>query len=120
MELSVRRLVVRSSFVAAVALGSVVVVGPEAVADAPCPDGTARIFFSDETNTCQGAGTVSYTSRAKRVSRTCSTVSATVTVAVTEEIGYKSVEREVEYIDGRCGAFNYKIQSAASVTVTPG
>ncbi|UAK29711.1 hypothetical protein K8O92_16940 [Nocardia asteroides] len=113
---TIRRLVVGSSVVAALALGTLVV-APEAVADAPCPEGTARVFLADSTNTCQGAGTVSYDPPGV-VSKVCSTPSADVSAEATfKNRRGKLTTQKLELNSGRCGRFDIAGQLGATVTV---
>ncbi|WP_406280866.1 hypothetical protein OH799_15475 [Nocardia sp. NBC_00881] len=117
MKLPVRRLVVRSSIVSALALG-LLAVAPEAVADAPCPEGTARVFLANSTNTCQGGGTVGYDPSAP-VSKVCSTPTADVTAEATfKNSRGKLVTQKLDLSDGRCGRFDIPGQLSATVTVS--
>ncbi|MGW4324320.1 hypothetical protein ACWEKR_00350 [Nocardia sp. NPDC004573] len=117
MGSTVRRLVVRSSVVAALALGSLVV-APEAVADAPCPEGSARVFLADSTNTCQGGGTASYDPPGV-VSKVCSTSTADVTAEATfKNRRGKIITQKLDLSDGRCGRFDIAGQLGATVTVS--
>ncbi|MEU7765294.1 hypothetical protein AB0B25_09275 [Nocardia sp. NPDC049190] len=118
MKLPLRRLVVGSSVVAAVALGSLVVSAPEAAANAPCPDGTARVFLGNSTNTCQGGGTVDYDPSAP-VSKVCSMPNTDVTAEATfKNSRGKLVTQKLDLSDGRCGRFDIAGQLGATVTVT--
>ncbi|MEU2030211.1 hypothetical protein [Nocardia amamiensis] len=115
MGSTVRRLVVGSSAVAALALGSLVV-APDAVADAPCPEGTARVFLANSTNTCQGGGTVSYD---PAVSKVCSTATADVTAEATfKNRRGKLITQKLDLSSGRCGRFDIAGQLSATVTVS--
>ncbi|MGK8490180.1 hypothetical protein [Nocardia asiatica] len=117
MEPTVRRVVVRSGVVAALALGSLVA-APQAVADAPCPEGTARVFLADSTNTCQGGGTVSYDPPGV-VSKICSTPSADVTAEATfKNRRGKLITQKLDLSSGRCGRFDVAGQLGATVTVS--
>ncbi|WP_228003009.1 hypothetical protein [Nocardia australiensis] len=119
MELTVARLVVRSSITAAIAIGSMVVLGPQAAAEAPCPDGTARIFFSNETNTCQGGGTYSF-GGSPAISKVCSVGSVNVTVDATIKTSKtKTANRHLDLSNGQCGRIDIPGQLDATVTVTP-
>ncbi|RJO75018.1 hypothetical protein D5S18_16625 [Nocardia panacis] len=113
MGVAVRRGLVRGCVVAALGLGFAVVGGHEAAAEA-CPDGTARVFLSNETNTCQGRGVASY-SAPGLVSRVCSVGPVKVVVDIT---GSRYVARHVELENGRCAQFEYKGQSGATVQVS--
>ncbi len=117
MRPTVRRLVVGSSVVAALALGTLVV-APDAVADAPCPDGTARVFLANSTNTCQGGGTVSYDPPGA-VSKVCSTATADVTAEATfKNRRGKLITQKLDLSSGRCGRFDIAGQLNATVTVS--
>ncbi|MFI9409716.1 MULTISPECIES: hypothetical protein [Nocardia] len=116
MEPTVRRLVVGSSVIAALALGTLVV-APEAVADAPCPEGSARVFLANSTNTCQGGGTVSYDPPGV-VSKVCSTASADVSAEATfKNRRGKLITQKLDLSGGRCGRFDIAGQLGATVTV---
>ncbi|QIS14770.1 hypothetical protein [Nocardia arthritidis] len=118
----VGRLVVRGSVIAALGVGSVVAFGPgNAVADAPCPDGTARIFVAgghddESTDTCQGPGSVTF-SWPKAVSKVCAVGSAK---AVVEISGAKPYAGTYELVNGHCAMFNYKKVDSATITVSRG
>ncbi|MEU3014323.1 hypothetical protein [Nocardia asteroides] len=116
--MAVRKLV-RGVVVAAVTAGAVVPVtmlsAPSALAD-PCPNGTARVFLGNETNTCQGAGSVSYTEAP--VSKVCSMTSTDVAVDIQTNIK-KRPTRHVEISNGQCSSFDMKTQIGNTVTVTP-
>jgi hypothetical protein len=119
MELTVQPLVVRSSIVAAIAMGSMVVVGPQASAEAPCPDGTARIFFNNETNTCQGGGTASFNG-SPAISKVCSVGPVNVIVDATIKTSKtKTATRHLDLSNGKCGRVEIGGQLDATVTVTP-
>ncbi|WP_328404386.1 MULTISPECIES: hypothetical protein [unclassified Nocardia] len=119
MELTVRRLVVRSSIVAALGLGSIVVAAPQAVAEAPCPDGTARLFFTNETNTCQGGGTVSFDG-SPAISKVCSVGRVNVIVDATIKTGKtKTATRHLDLSNGQCGRIEIAGQLNATVTINP-
>ncbi|MET7767748.1 hypothetical protein [Nocardia sp. NPDC005366] len=116
MGSTVRRLVVRSSVAAALGIGSMVVLGPHAVADAPCPDGTARVFLSNSTNTCQGAGTASYAQ--PWATKICTTGGTT---AVIDTTGKRRVNRQHIELDpgGHCARLELDGQQSATVVVAP-
>ncbi|MFQ6394973.1 hypothetical protein ACLMAJ_16100 [Nocardia sp. KC 131] len=119
MEMTVRRLMVRSSIVAALGLGSIVVAAPQAIADAPCSDGTARLFFTNETNTCQGGGTVSFDG-SPAISKVCSMSSAHVVVDATIKISKKkNTTQHLDLSNGQCGRLDVGSQLDATVTITP-
>ncbi|MGK8523565.1 hypothetical protein ACRS6B_19350 [Nocardia asteroides] len=108
---------VGSSVIAALVLGTLVV-APVAVADAPCPEGTARVFLSDSTNTCQGGGTVSYDPPGV-VSKVCSMPSANVSAEATFKTRRgKLMTQKLELSNGRCGRFDVAGQLGATVTVS--
>ncbi|MEV0060001.1 hypothetical protein [Nocardia sp. NPDC050718] len=112
------RMMVRGVVVAAVTAGAVVPVvlsAPSAVAD-PCPNGTARVFLGNETNSCQGAGSVSYTDGP--VSKVCSMSGTHVAVDIQTNIK-KRPTRHVEISNGQCSSFDMKTQIGNTVTVTP-
>ncbi|MFI9509849.1 hypothetical protein [Nocardia sp. NPDC052566] len=121
MELPVRRLVVRSSVVAALAVGAVVCVSPQAMADGEsggaCPDGTARIFFGNSTNSCV-TGT---TSHSNFISKVCSVGDVDVTVTVQlAPLGTREREPVVtELSTGHCARFDRFDQKSSTVTVKP-
>jgi len=116
MEISVRRLVVRGSIATALGIGSMVVLGPNAVADAPCPDGTVRVFLSNSTNTCQGAGATTYS--APWATKICTTSG---TVAVIDTTGKRRVNRQHIELDpgGHCARLELDGQQSATVVVAP-
>ncbi|GGK43987.1 hypothetical protein [Nocardia camponoti] len=113
------RVTVRGVVAAAVTVGSavpmVLLSTPVATAD-PCPNGTARVFLGNETNSCQGPGTVSYTDAP--VSKVCAMTSTDVTVDIETNLR-KARTRHVELTNGRCATFDMKTQIANTVTVTP-
>ncbi|MFF0546040.1 hypothetical protein ACWEVD_08540 [Nocardia thailandica] len=110
--------VTRGLVVAAMSAGALVpaalVSAPAALAD-PCPNGTARVFLGDATNSCQGAGSVTYD--AVPVSKVCSMSGTNVTIQFTATS--KKYNRDVEIYDGRCATFDLRIQKSISVTVAP-
>ncbi|WP_278263731.1 hypothetical protein [Nocardia sp. AG03] len=110
---------VRGVVVAAVTAGALVpvtlVTAPAAVAD-PCPNGTARVFLGNSTNSCQGAGSVSYTEAP--VSKVCSMSGTDVAVDIQTNIK-KRPTRHVEIRNGQCSTFDMKTQIGNTVTVTP-
>lgn len=120
MELTVRRLVARSSVAATLALGPLVVLGsPQAAAEAPCPDGTARIFFHDETNTCQGGGSYSFTGSPALV-KVCSVGRVEVIVDTTIKTGRtKTTTNHLDLRNGQCGRITISGQLDSTVTITP-
>jgi hypothetical protein len=119
MELTVRRLVVRGSIAAATALGSLVVLGPQAAAEAPCPDGSARIFLHDETNSCQGGGTYSFDGTPALV-KVCSVGSVRVVVDTTIKLSKtRSRNDHLDLADGKCGRVTISGQLDSTVTITP-
>ncbi|MEV0435542.1 hypothetical protein [Nocardia sp. NPDC050413] len=111
-------MMIRGLVVAALGAGAVVPVlmvgAPTAAAD-PCPDGTARVFLGNSTNSCQGAGTVSYTEAP--VSKVCSMTGSDVVVDI--EGNSKKTHRHVELTNGQCAQFDIRTQMANTVTVTP-
>ncbi|MFE3541504.1 hypothetical protein ACFXK0_00860 [Nocardia sp. NPDC059177] len=113
------RVMVRGVVVVAMSAGALVpaalVGAPNAVAD-PCPNGTARVFLGNSTNSCQGAGSVSYTEAP--VSKVCS-MSGTQVVVEIEVDNKKRPTRTVEISNGRCASFDMKTQIGNTVTVTP-
>ncbi|MEV0245795.1 hypothetical protein AB0H76_04290 [Nocardia sp. NPDC050712] len=115
MEISVQRIALRSAVIAAMGLGSVVFV-PEAVAGAPCPDGTARIFFEGGDNHCQ-AGSASFSSP-QWVSKVCSVGRVQVTLHVEYE-GRKAKPYDRELPPGHCAQVPLPAQKSASVVLTP-
>ncbi|WP_433201478.1 hypothetical protein ACQP1G_10400 [Nocardia sp. CA-107356] len=119
MELTVRRLVARGSVAAALALGPLVVLGPpQAAAEAPCPDGTARIFFHDETNTCQGGGTSSFTGSPALV-KVCSTSGIQVVVDTTiQKSRTKTRTAHLDLSNGQCGRIEVGGQLDSTVSIT--
>ncbi|WP_433732816.1 hypothetical protein ACQP0C_10920 [Nocardia sp. CA-129566] len=120
MELTVRRLVARSSVAAALALGPLVVLGPpQAAAEAPCPDGSARIFFHDETNTCQSGGTYSFDGTPALV-KVCSVGKVEVTVDTTiQKSRTKTRTDHLDLSNGQCGRVTVGGQLDSTVTITP-
>ncbi|MFD4438433.1 hypothetical protein ACFWPK_01490 [Nocardia sp. NPDC058519] len=88
---------------------------PNAMAD-PCPTGTARVFLGNSTNSCQGAGSVSYTEAP--VSKVCSMTSTDVTVEIQTNIKKRPL-RTQELSNGQCASFDMKTQIGNTVTVTP-
>ncbi|MGQ4596700.1 hypothetical protein [Nocardia sp. R6R-6] len=117
MEPTVRRLVVGSSVAAALTLGSLVVAAPDAIA-AQCPDGTARVFLANSTNTCQGAGTVSYDPPGV-VSKVCSSATADVSAEATfKDRRGKLITQKLDLSSGRCGRFEIAGQLGTTVTVS--
>ena len=82
----------------------------------PCPTGTARVFLGNSTNSCQGAGTVSYTEAP--VSKVCSMNSTDVTVEIQTNIKKRPL-RTQELSNGQCASFDMKTQIGNTVTVTP-
>ncbi|WP_336081282.1 hypothetical protein [Nocardia sp. SSK8] len=113
------RVMIRGVVVAAVSVGALVpvalVTAPAAVAD-PCPNGTARVFLGNSTNSCQGAGSVSYTEAP--VSKVCSMSGTHVAVDV-EVKARKTTTRHVEISNGQCATFDMRTQLGNTVTVTP-
>ncbi|MEV6275662.1 hypothetical protein [Nocardia sp. NPDC051832] len=105
----------RSAVIAAMGLGSVVFV-PEAVAGAPCPDGTARIFFEGGDNHCQ-AGSANFSSP-RWVSKVCSVGQVKVTVRA-EYDGYMARPLIRELDPGHCTQVPLPAQKSASVVLTP-
>ncbi|WP_156371157.1 hypothetical protein [Nocardia arizonensis] len=116
MGSTVRRLVVRGGVAAAVGMGSLIVLGPKAAAEAPCPDGTARVFFNNSTNTCQNAGTATYAD--PWASRVCSTSGARVVIDTT---GKRRVnKRHIELASGGyCAQLELDGQQSATIQVSP-
>ncbi|MBH0781402.1 hypothetical protein [Nocardia bovistercoris] len=116
MATTVRRLVIRSGVAVAVAAGSLLVFGPQAAADAPCPDGTARIFFNNSTNICQGAGTATYSS--PWASRVCTTSGTKVVIDTT---GKRRVNKRHIELDGGgyCTQLELNGQENATIQVSP-
>ncbi|MEV0293111.1 hypothetical protein [Nocardia sp. NPDC050710] len=111
---TVRRLVVRGSL-AALGAGSVVFLAPQAIAEAPCPDGTARVFLNDSTNTCQSAGTVEYSQ--PWASKICSMGSAKVVIDTT---GKRRINKKhIELDPGHCTRLELDGQQSATVQVIP-
>jgi hypothetical protein len=91
----------------------------QASAEAPCPDGTARIFFNNETNTCQGGGTVSFNG-SPAVAKVCSMRSVNVIVDATIKTSKtKTATRHLDLSNGQCGRVELGGQLDATVTVTP-
>lgn len=88
---------------------------PSALAD-PCPTGTARVFLGNSTNSCQGAGSVSYTDAP--VSKVCSMASTDVTVEIQTNIKKRPL-RTQELSNGHCASFDIHTQIGNTVTVTP-
>ncbi|MFJ2663956.1 hypothetical protein ACIO14_06370 [Nocardia fluminea] len=113
------RVIVRGVVVAAVTAGALVpaalVSAPSALAD-PCPTGTARVFLGNSTNSCQGAGSVSYTDAP--VSKVCSMASTDVTVEIQTNIKKRPL-RTQELSNGHCASFDIHTQIGNTVTVTP-
>ncbi|WP_410870032.1 hypothetical protein [Nocardia sp. A7] len=113
------RVMVRGVVVAAVTAGALVpaalVGAPSAMAD-PCPNGTARVFLGNSTNSCQGAGSVSYTEAP--VSKVCSMAGTDVTVEIQTNIKKRPL-RTQELSNGQCSSFDMKTQIGNTVTVTP-
>ncbi|WP_433657241.1 hypothetical protein ACQPW1_37460 [Nocardia sp. CA-128927] len=114
--MTVRRLVFRSSVAAAIGLGSIVVVAPQAVADT-CADGTARIFFANADPSCQ-TGSADYSTQ--KIAKVCSMTGADVVAEATYlNSRKKTVTTRLELSNGRCGRFEISGQQGATVTVTP-
>ncbi|MFI6041348.1 hypothetical protein ACIA8C_06915 [Nocardia sp. NPDC051321] len=114
--MTVRRLVFRSSVAAAIGLGSIVVVAPQAVAET-CADGSARIFFSNAEPRCQ-TGSASYS--AETISKVCSMTGADVVAeAVYLNSKKQPVPTRLELSNGTCGRFIIGGQQSATVSVTP-
>ncbi|MFD6157866.1 hypothetical protein ACFWF7_30305 [Nocardia sp. NPDC060256] len=114
--MTVRRLVVRSSVAAAIGLGSIVVVAPQAVAET-CPDGSARIFFANAEPSCQ-TGSASYS--AETISKVCSMTGANVVAEATYlNSRKKPVTTRLDLSNGTCGRFVIAGQQSATVSVTP-
>ncbi|AFU04415.1 hypothetical protein [Nocardia brasiliensis] len=113
--MTVRRLVVRSSVAAALALGSIAVVAPHAAADT-CSDGTARIFFANAEPACV-TGTTSY--RTQTIAKVCSMPGADVVAEATfPKLRGKAVTQRLELTNGTCGRFEIMTQESATVSVT--
>lgn len=115
-DMTVRRLVIRSSIAGAIALGSVVAVAPHAAAET-CADGSARIFFANAEPRCQ-TGTATYS--AETISKVCSMTGADVVA----EAGYLNYKKQIvttrhELSNGSCGRFVIAGQQSATVSVTP-
>ncbi|MEU8899523.1 hypothetical protein [Nocardia sp. NPDC048505] len=120
MEISVRRAALRGALIAAMGVGSVLLVPdvsvPRAAAGAPCPDGTARIFFEGGDNLCQ-SGSASYSSP-RWVSKVCSVGRVRVNVHV-EYAGRKAKPIDRELDTGHCTQIPLPAQTSASVTLIP-
>ncbi|MFD3506681.1 hypothetical protein [Nocardia sp. NPDC058666] len=112
------RMMVRGVIVAAATAGTLVpaalLTAPSAMAD-PCPTGTARVFLGNSTNSCQGAGSVSYTDAP--VSKVCSMSGTDVTVEIRTNIKKRPL-RTQELSNGQCASFDMKTQIGNTVTVT--
>ncbi|WP_194834600.1 hypothetical protein [Nocardia sp. XZ_19_369] len=114
--MTVRRIAVRSSVAAAIALGSIVVIAPQAAAET-CADGSARIFFSNSEPSCQ-TGTASYSEQT--IAKVCSMAGADVVAEATYlNARKKTVTQRLELSNGRCGRFEIAGQQSATVSVTP-
>ncbi|MEV4129207.1 hypothetical protein [Nocardia sp. NPDC049707] len=120
MESTIRRLVARSSVAAALALGPLVVLGPpQATAEAPCPDGTARIFFHDETNTCQSGGTYGFDGKPALV-KVCSVGRVQVIVDTTiQKSRTKTRTAHLDLRNGQCGRIEVGGQLDSTVNISP-
>ncbi|MEV5836193.1 hypothetical protein [Nocardia sp. NPDC052112] len=120
MESTIRRLVARSSVAAALAVGPLVVLGPpQATAEAPCPDGTARIFFHDETNTCQSGGTYSFDGTPALV-KVCSVGRVQVIVDTTvQKSRTKTRTDHLDLSNGQCGRVTIAGQLDSTVSISP-
>ncbi|WP_431972078.1 hypothetical protein [Nocardia sp. bgisy134] len=116
MTRTLRRLVIRGSVIGAIAAGAVVALPQTAVAEAPCPDGTARVFLNDATNVCQ-SGSATYTAR-PAVSKVCSTGGTSVVVETTgpRRINRRHIELEP---GGYCARLEIEGQESATVQVQP-
>ncbi|MBF6215337.1 hypothetical protein IU433_31210 [Nocardia puris] len=107
------RLTVRAAVIGALAAGAVVAVPQVAMADAKCPNGTARVFLYASTNHCQG-GTQTYTN--PTVVKVCS---MSRTKVVIETKGERRINnRTVELGPGHCAAFEPRGQESATVAVS--
>ncbi|MFC9894411.1 hypothetical protein ACFVMC_12010 [Nocardia sp. NPDC127579] len=104
----------RGAVIAAMGLGSVFFV-PEAAAGAPCPDGTARIFFEGGDNVCQ-SGSTTYSSP-RWVSKVCSVGDVRVTVHV-EYAGYRAKPIDRELDPGHCTQIPLPAQTSAEVVIS--
>ncbi|MEU7220605.1 hypothetical protein [Nocardia iowensis] len=114
--MTVRRLVVRSSVAAAITLGSIVAVAPQAVAEGLCDDGSATVFLVGSEPVCQGRGTVSYGERT--VSKVCSVGPVEVTAEATYlDRRKKTITDQLDLRNGTCGRFVIPGQTSATVTV---
>ncbi|MET8774690.1 hypothetical protein ABZV58_06640 [Nocardia sp. NPDC004654] len=110
-----RRLVIRGAVIGAVAAGAVVAVPQTAIAEAPCQDGTARVFLNNATNLCQ-SGSATYTAY-PAVTKVCSTSGTKVVIDTT---GPRRVNRRHVELDpgGHCARFEIEGQESATVLVT--
>lgn len=115
MGSTVGAVVLRGCAAFALGAGSLIVLGPHAAADAPCPEGTARVFFNNSTNTCQGVGAVTYSN--PWASRVCSAAGSKVVVDTT---GKRRVNKRHIELDpgGYCTQLELNGQENATVTVT--
>ncbi|MEV6387286.1 hypothetical protein [Nocardia xishanensis] len=116
MTRTLRQLVIRGSVIGAIAAGAVVAIPQTAIAEAPCQDGTARVFLNNSTNLCQ-SGSATYTAL-PAVSKVCSTGGTKVVVDTTgpRRINRRHVELEP---GGHCARFELEGQESATVQVTP-
>ncbi|MGW4365252.1 hypothetical protein ACWEKT_06365 [Nocardia takedensis] len=112
---TVRRLLVRGGLAAALGLGSLIALGPQAVAEG-CPAGTARVFFSNSTNTCQPAGSATYAN--PWASRVCTTSGTRVVIDTTGK--RKANKRHIELEPaGFCAQLDLDGQQSATIQVLP-
>ncbi|MFF0530279.1 hypothetical protein ACFYT3_18015 [Nocardia amikacinitolerans] len=116
MTRMLRRLTIRGAVIGAIAAGAVVAVPQTAIAEAPCQDGTARVFLNNATNLCQ-SGTATYNAR-PAISKVCSTSGTKVVVDTTgpRRVNRRHVELEP---GGHCARFEIEGQESATVTVSP-
>ncbi|MGY4103325.1 hypothetical protein ACW2Q0_27760 [Nocardia sp. R16R-3T] len=119
MDSTIRRLVARSCVAATLAVGPLVVLGPPQAAAAPCPDGTARIFFHDETNTCQSGGTYSFDGTPALV-KVCSVGKVQVIVDTTiQKSRTKTRTDHLDLSNGQCGRIAIAGQLDSTVSISP-
>ncbi|MFG1795656.1 hypothetical protein [Nocardia sp. NPDC049149] len=114
--MTVRRLVIRGAVAGAIAVGSIVVVAPSAVADNPCEGASARVFFGNSTNICQ-SGTATYSDPV--VSKICSMPTSTVHAEVTlKQTKTKTITQTMDLANGQCGRFPLQGQLSSTVSVS--
>ncbi|WP_141717690.1 hypothetical protein [Nocardia altamirensis] len=115
--MTVRRLVIRGAVAGVIAVGSIVVVAPSAVADNPCEGASARVFFGNSTNTCQ-SGSAAY-SNPTIVSKICSMPTSSVHAEVTlKQTKTKTITQTMDLANGQCGRFPLQGQLSSTVTVS--